>query len=315
MDRFADVYTATATFLQNVLGSLVSVIKVLLLSDFSAQVPRATRDRAALLGNGPSLAESLDRDTAFLGTCELFCVNNFAQTEAYERLRPENYVFLDPYFSRFDGAGHNHPVVRKTLDALQAKTDWPVTVYVPRPARRSAYWQQLARHPHLNVVFFNYTIVAGFQGFRHFLYRQNWGMPQSQNVLVAVLFLALNRGFRELYLFGADHSWHEQLRVADDNRLLLRDDHFYEQNGPSLAIHDPKNRPESGVRLQFQSLAKAFYGYEVLAAYARSRGQRVLNASVKSYIDVFERVRVSEQGERKRGKAAEPITQPTTNNA
>jgi hypothetical protein len=295
MDRLADLYTATATFLQNALGSLMSVVKVLVLSDFSVKLPPATRDRAALLGNGPSLAESLERDAAFLGTCELFCVNNFAQTEAYERLRPENVVFLDPYFSRFDGVASNHPVVRKTLDALQAKTTWPVTVYVPRPARRSAYWQQLTRHPHLTVVFFNYTIVAGFRWSRHWLYRQNWGMPQSQNVLVAVLFLALNRGFRELYLFGADHSWHEQLRVADDNRLLLRDDHFYEQTGPSVAIHDPKNRRESGIRLQFQSLAKAFFGYEVLAEYARQRGQRVRNASVKSYIDVFERVRVGEK--------------------
>jgi hypothetical protein len=314
MDQLAHLYTATATFLQNALGSLVSVVKVLVLSDFSAKLPPATGARAALLGNGPSLADSLVRDAAFLGTCELFCVNNFAQTDAYERLRPQNYVFLDPYFSRFDGQTHNHPVVRQTLEALQTRTTWPVTVYVPRVARRSACWQQLARHPELTVVFFNYTIVTGFRPFRHWLYRQNWGMPQSQNVLVAVLFLALNRGFRELYLFGADHSWHEQLRVADDNRLLLRDDHFYEKTGPSLAIHDPQTRRESGIRLQFQSLAKAFYGYEVLAAYARSRGQRVVNASVKSYIDVFERVRVTEQ-ETANIEPEARLPQPITNNA
>jgi hypothetical protein len=44
---------------------------------------------------------------------------------------------------------------------------------------------------------------------------------------------------------------------------------------------------------QMLSLHKAFYAYEVLADYANSQNVKVLNASVKSYIDSFEKIRLS----------------------
>ena len=50
---------------------------------------------------------------------------------------------------------------------------------------------------------------------------------------------------------------------------------------------------ESYMAKQFLSLHKAFKGYEVLARYAKFRGVKVLNASKRSYIDVFEKIKLS----------------------
>ncbi len=43
---------------------------------------------------------------------------------------------------------------------------------------------------------------------------------------------------------------------------------------------------------QFLALHKAFLGYEVLRDYAQSLGVQVFNASAKSYIDAFARVKL-----------------------
>ena len=79
------------------------------------------------------------------------------------------------------------------------------------------------------------------------------------------------------------------IKLDEDNNMVVSDTHFYGQKDYDIEV-----RETSYMSQQLFSLHKAFYGYEVLARYARSIGVKVYNASVKSYVDVFQKVKVSE---------------------
>jgi hypothetical protein len=118
------------------------------------------------------------------------------------------------------------------------------------------------------------------------------GMPQAQTVIIAALTLMINRNFEQIHLFGADTSWHEEIRLNDQNQLLIKQVHFYDK--PKDITHQPvysdaQRQRTFSMASQFLSLHKVFRGYEVLRDYADHRGVKILNASAKSYIDAFDR--------------------------
>jgi hypothetical protein len=112
-------------------------------------------------------------------------------------------------------------------------------------------------------------------------------MPQCQNVLAASLFLSINRGYKEIYLFGADHSWHQQISVANNNKIMLNDQHFYNTEGKAVALNSTTQNQQSTADI-FYSLYKAFKSYIVLNNYAVYRNCKVYNASEVSFIDAFQ---------------------------
>lgn len=281
---------AIQLFFTDFIQSTISLGRVLLLTKNLPRMEKAQSTRCAVLGNGPSLKESLDNHLSYLLETEVVCVNNISVFEQYTLLRPKHYILLDPAFYQFDDVATAMPVVQSTIHALVERTQWPMTIYLPQYARKNSYTQKLSTlNPNLTIAYFNYTIARGFPSFTHFLFKRGWAMPQAQNVLVAATFLMINRQYKEIFLLGADHSWHEQLRLNDQNELLLTDQHVYNKEGKELVISKKTKQIESGLSRQFASLSKAFYGYEMLARYAAQRGVKIWNASAKSYIDVFER--------------------------
>jgi hypothetical protein len=267
------------------MNSILSLIKVLFLSNFSLRAAKATNPRCGILGNGPSLKVTLEQDVEFLNQLELIAVNLFSTTKEYTQLKPKNYLLLDWSFMNPD---HWHG--RTGLRGIVENTTWELNLFVPKKMLKSAYFSnELAQNPNIRPIPFNYTIVSGYTNLTHWLFKQGLGMPQCQNVLVATLFYALNMGFKEIYLFGADHSWHEMIKLDDHNNLVVSDTHFYGQKDYDIAV-----RETSYMSQQLFSLHKAFYGYEVLARYARSLGIKVYNASTRSYVDVFEKVRIKD---------------------
>jgi hypothetical protein len=297
LERFVNAFSAQANQLIN---SVASMLKVLIKSHFSVEIVPPQRPVCAILGNGPSLRQTLENDRAFLEQAELYCVNNFASSPEYTLLQPQNYALLDPAFFLYSEANDGRKDVEKTIRCILNFTTWPMNLYVPQSAR-GCYLVREVQRTHTNgksvvrVVFYNYTVVRGYAWLRHVIFRKGWGMPQSQNILAASLYLAITRRFREVYLFGADHSWHEEIRITDTNELLMKQEHFYDKPGDAtyIPVWDVVKLETSRMSAQFASLSKAFYSYEVLRDYAQAMQVRVLNASAKSYVDAFVRVKLN----------------------
>lgn len=291
------VYKSVAQFLNNLIESLLTLLRVLLQSRWPRPLPPRQQPVCSVLGNGPSLNDTLQHHLDFLKKTELVCVNNFAHSPYFTQLKPQNYVIVDPNYFVFTEQSQDRPDIRQTLVTFCSGVDWPMTLYVPRFARGSYVVQTIqAGNSNIRLVFINYAIARGFRPFRHWLYRTGWGMMQSQTVIVAALFLMINRRFDAIYLFGADQSWHEQIRLDEGNQLLMQQLHFYEKDKDVayLPVYTDKHRTKTdSMANQFLSLHKAFRGYEVLREYADSVGVRIFNASSKSYIDSLERVKIN----------------------
>ncbi|MDF2438587.1 MAG: hypothetical protein K0Q95_2963 [Bacteroidota bacterium] len=281
----------TDPFLRKCLNTFISLCKVLLKSKFPDKFPDAETKSCILLGNGPSLKESLVKHSSFFREHPLLCLNSFSVTDEYNTLKPEYYAMLDPglWLSKNETA-------LKTFDAIITKTTWKVYLFIPRSAAKIPFVKELSvKNPNVQTVFFNYTVFRGFSSIGNFLFRKNLAMPQSQNVLVAAIFLTINMNFKKIYLFGADHTWHQSLHVNDENVLCIKDVHFYDSNEKISyrPFYKGMHRNDTfTVHEIFMTWAKVFSGYFTVRHYGESRDCKIYNASEISFIDAFERIKI-----------------------
>ncbi len=274
--------------------SLMSIVKVILLSRWYVKLPRGKTADCIILANGPSLGKTLEEKIGFItkGDKEIFVVNYFINSPFYEKIKPQYYVLNAPEFW-IDTTTEMHKRKRKKLfEDLNAKTNWDMKIFVPFEAGKTKLWKNLFdKNKHIEVVYYNKTPVEGLRWVNNLLFKYNLGMPRPYNVLIPSIFLALNMGFKTIYLFGADHSWHEEIRVDEKNTVLVNHQHFYDNSSQIKPMYHLDGK-EYYIHDVFRKLYLAFKGYFVLKDYAGSLGAKILNASEKSYIDAFEKIKI-----------------------
>lgn len=296
MNPMIEIVLKLQEFATKMVQTCVSLLKVLVMFQRPSALPSKKTKYCSVLGNGPSLKVTLEEDLEFLKTTELFCVNNFASSDYYPILKPQNYVLIDPAFFIYDGVTFDREDIRKTFKAITELTAWEINLYVPQKAKKSTFFREISKkNPNIKIVYFNYIIFKGFQTLSHWFYKTGIASIQSQTVLIAAIFLAINRKFEEIFLFGADTSWHEQFKVNNDNILTFRDVHFYNTDASKekdIPIYDVIKKQNMTMSVEFTYLARTFRGYELLGDYAKYQKVKIYNASAKSYIDAFERIKV-----------------------
>ncbi len=275
-------------FLVNCVNTCLSVLKVIFRSKFNVQLPKTNEEICIVLGNGPSVNDYLKNQAAFIQKHPLLCVNAFSHTDEYTRLKPSYYVMLDPVlWSDVNEFG------KKTIDAIVQKTSWKLQLLLPQQARKATLIRELEKqNANVQIHFYNYTFFEGSSSVAHWFYKHNLAMPQSQNVLVAALFICINIRFKEIYITGADHTWLEQMHVNNDNQLCLKDIHFYEKEQQVSYRPFYTDLTKTSTFKMHEILAtfgKMFYGYWQIQKYAFTRGTAIYNASETSFIDAFPR--------------------------
>ena len=283
------IYQTATTWLARAMNSVLSALKIVLVSKRAPELSNLKNQdvsRCVVLGSGPSLKETMTLHGRASNTSYL-AVNTFVFSDYFERMKPEYYVILDPGMWMADS---ELPI--KVLDMLKTKTQWRMHLLVPHSARKSTFIQELLKHPHIQVQFVNYVVCKGFKSVMHYFFRRNLAMPQSQNVLVAALFLATNIGYKDIELWGADHDWHKTLFVDEKNVVCVKQVHFYENEQEVKYVPFYKGlHSNETFRMDeiFFAWAKVFYGYHVVRDYAKSCGTIIHNATPGSFVDAFER--------------------------
>jgi hypothetical protein len=273
--------------------SLLSILKVLLFSKFKrfdTTKIQKNHENCIILGNGPSLNDSIEQYKSIINNYDLICVNYFPKSEHFETLKPAIFVTAAPEFW-IDDVDDNYKEKSKILfDALANKTNWKLVLFIPWEAKNYPKWQkQIAVNANISVVYFNPTPVDGFTNFRHLLFSQNLGMPRPQNVLIPSLMLSISMNYEKIYLLGADHNWLNEFSVDDNNNVLLRQKHFYDA---SEAKHLKMGKLGRGKRKMHEILHKfmhTFKNYHTIREYADSRNVKIINSTSNSFIDAFER--------------------------
>lgn len=284
-------YNRLGYFFNQCINTVISLLKIITRSRFGVQLPKANSDTCIVLGNGPSLQSSLEKHSAFLKKHSLLCVNSFSITEHYSELQPAYYVILDPGFWHGES-----DIIVNSIEAIRTKTTWKLNLLLPPFAKGSKRITELEKqNPNIHILYFNYTTFKGFPSIANFLYKKNLAIIQSQNVLVASIFLSINMNFKKTIVVGADHTWHQNLHLDDQNMLNIKDVHFYDDK------EHVSYRPfKKGVHLDdtfkvheiFETWSKAFYGYIALEEYATFKKCKVVNASEVTFIDAFERIKI-----------------------
>ena len=118
-------------------------------------------------------------------------------------------------------------------------------------------------------------------------------MPRPHNVIIPSLMIAINLKYKNIYLFGVDHSWLSEITVTDGNDVLINQKHFYDEN---ISKPNTMNKGGVGKRKLYEVLEKfmlSFRGYFIIKDYANYRKTKILNATKNSYIDAFEKVSIN----------------------
>ena len=280
-------------FVEGVVAVFLSLIKVLIFSKtrpgINKIVPRSKN--CVILGNGPSLEQSLNEYRGFLRNKDLFCVKFFPETNYFQKLKPRYYVNSDPV-SWLDDVNRETKKRYKGLFAnIATGTEWNMVLFRPYRAKKFSSWkEEIKTNKNIEVVYFNDTPVEGFKSFSQLLFRLNLGMPRPHNVLIPSIMLAINMGYQEIYLLGVDHSWLSEISVDKNNRVMVNQKHFYDGKE---AQPKPMYNLGRGERRLFEVLTNFVYtfkGYFIINEYAEKRRVKIYNGTPDSFIDAFEKI-------------------------
>ncbi|MDR0801810.1 hypothetical protein [Fluviicola sp.] len=251
---------------------------------------KSAKKNMIVLGNGPSLQQDILNNQEIFEKTDLGVVNHFCHSEFFFQLKPENYFLLDPGFFNEQ---LSEPV-EKTYRILKNDVNWEITFYLPWNSRKSAFVQGLRKNKNLKFRFVNYvTAKGGFRAVNHWLYDRNLAMPQCQNVVIYMLFLAMRIGVKRIFLFGAENNWHTNVKVNKENYLVLTDLHLYQEKKEytERILGDPSDPAKKTTMTDLlESSLKVFKGYEVLSQYAQTKQVQIYNCSKNSLLDRFERL-------------------------
>ena len=258
--------------------SAVSLAK-LLLKPRRASVRAIEQPRPLIiLGNGPSLNQTMAESADSLAENPLMAVNFFANTPQFRELKPEYYVLADPHFFQ----NQQDPNVAKLTASLRA-VDWPMTLLVPFGAR-----PDLGGNPNITVEHFPMTAVEGSAALERMAYGARLGMPRPRNVLIPSIMCGAWLGFRDIYIVGADHSWMTSISVNERNEVVSIQPHFYKEDDKEL-----ERVRVDYLRHPLHEVVKSFYvafrSYHQIERWATRKGINIYNSTPSSFIDAFRR--------------------------
>ncbi len=251
-----------------------------------------------VLVNGPSLQDVFNNEMTlnFIKEKPKICVNAFPNSKEFTQLKPEYFVLADPAFWSKTQDERLSTLFKEMYENL-VKVDWQLTIFMGIAAKEWHHFIDLTdKNPHIHFQYINLNNTKRKQIEDNFpYYENNLEMPIPQNVGILALFLAINMEYKEIFLFGANHDWHLNLLVKEDNKLYIKDMHFYEETPNYIPfLKDYKLEKTFTVKEIFEILYKLHFSYEEIAAYASYRDIKIYNASTPSFIDVFERIDLSQ---------------------
>ena len=253
--------------------------------------------RIAILGNGPSLRREMPaiRREAEASACDIMAVNFFALGGEFETLRPKYYVVSDPQFFRRSGRSSR---VEALYRALDSRTTWPMNLYVQYYNPERFDYRAAVPNPNVRIVPFHTTPFRGFRSVEFWCYRRGLGSGNFGTVVQNGEFIALLLGYRDIELYGVDHTLLDGLCVDDANRLCRIKSHYYDDGTPAAEpIYVNATEPPRPYTMAsyLAETAELFRGHEVLRDYAATTGAKIVNRTRRSMIDAYERRPVGEQ--------------------
>ena len=283
---FRKKLTAITESLSNIGSSFMSLLYMVVLS--SNKVARQGRKEmcgeksrgCCVLGNGPSLKSALDHGEVRIEGNDVVCVNLFCLSEYFDVIKPQYYFLADVGFFAPRNERHEK-MVDKLIGGLN-KVSWPMTLIIPSVIPVGARLLSSLKNNHIRIIKINTTRIDGFRGFCHHYYNRQMAVPQCENILGVVLTKVVSWNYKNIYLYGADHSWTKDLFVDDDNVVCYGDRHVYDTNLSIVKMNHP-------LWVELRSFTIVFKAHMKIQEYAKTKGCNIYNCTKGSFIDAYPR--------------------------
>src|SRR5271168_2701155 len=139
-------------WLKTCLDSLYSFILVVAFSRLRGiKQPDTGRTECIVMGNGPSLREGIGWNPNMCYGRAIICVNDFAFSDLYEKLRPTHYVLSDPLYWLPNVPPKIADDRERLFRELSLKTNWSIQLFVPFDCDHSSYWKALKLNEHRHI--------------------------------------------------------------------------------------------------------------------------------------------------------------------
>ena len=252
-----------------------------------------TCDKLVVIGNGPSLNDSIKEQKNAIIANDCVVVNQFCKTDYYTELKPKYYLLADPaYFGTIDNYTNRlKNIVLDFIESIVNKTTWDINLIVPSFARDSEFINAVKKNHYIHVYFYNNinAYVANSSQMKYDAWDHNLIAPPAQTCLNTCVWLGIFLRYKKIYLIGADTTWIELLHVDQEtNEVYTIDSHFYGTKRVTL-YSDEEGNPPQKLHDELNCISRALSQYWELKYYSDYAGVKVFNASKYSLIDAFER--------------------------
>lgn len=281
----------TYTLFNKIVNTFVYVMAVVLFSSYRANhdINKCIKNHkknheCIILGNGPSINKVLDEKNISFESRDIFCVNYFCLTNYFERLQPKFCVLIDQVIFNFN---EDNSLKNKNneLLAILNKVSWTLVLFIPIEFKNSSLVNSI-NNKKINIIFINTTpFVEGINAVENIFYNKNLAMPRPESVINACIFLGINLKYKQVNLYGVEASWLKDLKVTKDNKVLVSLEHFYKGKS-SISGHSSLQ----DLSTFLSSQANYFESHIRLEKYAKSKNVRILNHTIDSYIDAYDKV-------------------------
>lgn len=240
-----------------------------------------------ILGNGSSLDLTMDYSNS---NYDYLVVNRHILSDSYSVIKPKHYVLADPFFFT------NQQGI-EIINKINANTNWKMYLWVPHKYSAKQITKSFIDNNHIAIIEYNANNFDGYGKLSYLLYDNQLAMPKIQNVIVAAIMIGILSNYSSIELYGVEHDWLKWLYVGEDNRIYLKDSHFFDTT---------EVKPNAMKRLDgsFYSLysimndyAAMFESYKIISDYLSIKHPQVqvVNMTPNSYIDAFPRAYSKQQ--------------------
>ena len=264
----------------NIINSLISVF--LFTSIFVSRKMKNLKKSGDcfVIANGPSLNDELDFIKKYRKSNSILVLNFFCNSNLFFSLKPEFYCISDPLVFNSNVGYKKIPDTIDNFIGNMNKVNWDCTLFFPQHFKTSFVLDKIKNE---NVKFqsFNSTPLYGKSTIVFNLFKKNLGIPIPESVIIAGIFLVINLGFKNIELFGVDHSWITDFKVDSTNSSTFNLKHFYGSN--------KRYKSDRSISEFLISQHRLFKSHEILEKYSKFRNSNIINHTQNSLIDSYEK--------------------------
>lgn len=258
--------------------------------NYRNNLKKSTIKTAVVLANGPSLKKEIPKlniAEEFNGV-DFIVLNYFANQQVFFQIKPKHYCFADPMF--FENT-HRQQEAKSIFSILQNKVDWDMNIYVPSNRFKNFKIFSGVNNKYITIVKMNTTPYGGYKSFRNFFYKKGLAMPIPGTVANLAIFVALNSGFKEIRLYGVDHTFFDSLCVNEKNQLCNKESHFYGNKTKTepIPIIRTDNSEVFKMSEYLTAIGQMFKSHDLLVHYAKYLNVEIINYTKISLIDSYKR--------------------------